>query len=64
MKRNMSRTEGPTNRANVLNFMPFQIDPLVSNRKEVANLQSKMKIQLYYEATRTWTGKAQVLDYP
>ena len=44
--------------------MPFQIDPLVLNRKEVANLQSKMKIQLYYEATRTWIGKAQVLDYP
>jgi hypothetical protein len=37
MKRNMSRTEGPTKRAKVRNFMPFQIGPLVSNRKEVTS---------------------------
>ena len=64
MKRNMSRTEGPTNRAKVRNFMPFQIGPLVRNRKEVSNLQRKMKIYVFYEATRTRIGKAQVLGYP
>ena len=44
--------------------MPFQIGPLVRDGKEVTNLQSKMKIKLFYEATRTRIGKARVLGYP